>query len=823
MNEQTYGQYIKERRKELKLTRKDACLKLTISVQTLTRIEGDKVSISLETLEEFIHFFDIDVSAFLNKKVYKNTDLKSSNKFNKNSLARTIIFLRNRENLSQSELANLVKVSNNKISLWENGKSFPSVSEFKNLCDVLNADPDEVYFNKIIPPKRIITLLEAPTIKFVRVFSIFALVIILGDLGFSNLTNNGSVILPPHSQVELPDLGSDDIAKPIRKYKVTYKYEMIDDVVVKEFEEGSKVPYLPLPVSINGYELVGYIYKNVSFDFENYRLYQDITLYGDLERSVYTVKYYAFDKTTVLKEEKVPYLEGATPPSVDLVDIFDDKKFIKWSENTSKVTSNMEVYPLYNYYKTDLSFVDSNGSTFDPIKNYTHSSFGLLPKPLSDFSSTFIGWFYKGKAFTIETPLDEEMILESRYLKEDTIQCNINLPNSEFDTIRYYVAGYNIHFLEGFTNGNKLATTFMMNGEKIEYPIVFESNDVQLDPIFDMYIEYSLDENREITINEIRSDNTEVYIPSMIDGHPIKLIKNGSLILPNCSKLSIAATNIMIEKEAFTNCPNVEELYIKDYKVWNETIVLEDEILKPLKKLIVLELPLAIADNGYPININTIGLSKDLKGLSLKFQNDFDFNYFFKKANEELLKTISFMNVASINEYPFNRSVDMKEVDLEKFSNLKKLDFIGTINDIKLFNVSKFKGKISYSGDLETLNLIKDNVDKKVVCNEYQISCNKDLTIYGNDSIYANDIKLDEPRSINFVGDICFYPFNNLYLPDVKFIKQGNIKPRFLNLVKGNVVNVYIKGSIPSLNILNQYFKGFEENILSAFNFVLIN
>lgn len=825
MNELTYGQYVKERRKELKLTRKDACLKLTISVQTLTRIEGDKVSISLETLEDFIHLFDVDVSAFLSKEVYKNSNLKSIYKFNKDTLSKTFIFLRNREGLSQSDLASAIGVSNNKISLRENGKSYPNVSEFKRLCDALKADPDEVFFNKIIPPKRIITLFEAPTQRFVRVFSSFALVIILGGISFSKFNPEQNILLPPHSQVDTPNIDLDEgnlKPKPVKKHKVTYKYEMINDVIVKEVEEGSKIPYLPLPVAVNGYQLVDYIYQNESFDFENYRIYSDITLYGDLEKQNYTVKYFAYDKKTILKEVEVPYLEGATPPSIDEVDVFDDKKFVRWSANTSQVTSDMEVYPLYDHYKTDLTFIDSNGGTFEPIKNYNHSYYGILPKPLSDFSTTFIGWFYNDKAFTIDTPLEEEMVLESRYLKEDVIKCEIKMPNDEYGIRNFYAAGYNLRTLRGYTYENKLATTFLKDGKQLEYPVVFDNNNISLEPIFDFYIEYSLDENGNIVIEELRNDSTTIYIPCTINDRMVSRIKNDALIFPNCSKLVIGAGDVVIEKDAFKYCQNVEELYLIDNKASFETVVLEDGILTHLEKLRVLELPLAIGSNNYPININTIGLNKEIKGLSLKFQNDFDFNNFFLKANDELLNTISFMRIESINEYPFNRRVDMNRVDLRNFKNLKKLDFIGTINDIRLLNASKFNGLINYSGCLELLELSNNNLNEKKIYQEYAINSTKDLTLYGNDKIYAKTIRLDSLKSLYIDSDVMFYPLKNLYLPDLNSIKIAFKKPRFVNLVKGNKINVYVKGEIPSSDVLKNFFEGPESDLSKSFNFVSI-
>lgn len=818
MDEFSYGLYIKTLRKDLNLTRKEACEKLTISVQTLTRIESDKVSISLSVLEELIHLFNVDVSAFLAKKVYCNKQLFLTSKFKGETLKKNLVFLRNRKQYSQTQLANKIGVSNNKISLWENGKSMPNLIEFKNLCLALEIDPDDFYFDKVIPEKRIVKFFEAPSEKFIKIFSTMALGVILCGIGSFNVAHyNNHLFLPPENQIQGGSVENN--TAPIKKYKVTYRYEMIDNVITKEFNEGSKVPFLPLPVALEGYQLVDYTYLNESFDFENYRLNQDITLYGDLEKKSYRVTYFADDKETILKQLDVPYLESATPPSIDDVDIFDDKKFIRWSENTNKVTKDLNVYPLYDYYESRITFYDANGINYEPIENYSHSSYGLLPKPPSDFSSTFIGWFYNDRPFTADTPLDKEMHLVSKYLPKDVVGCSIKHPEGLEVWRNCYVAGYNLQFLSGYIYDNMLATRFKMNDKLVEYPIVFDNNEILLDPIFDNYIEYSIDKDGSIIIEELRSDQNEVYIPNIINGVNVSQIKDGALLLPNCTKLVIGAGNIHFGNDLFTKCENIEELYIKDLKTWNETISLPDDFLKPLKKLRVLELPLAIDYNNDPININKIGVDADVKGLTFLALNDFDFRYFFKNATQNLLDKISFIKVESVNEYPFNRRVEMGEVDLSKFNNLKKLDFIGTINEIHLLNASKSKANISYNSDLEQLFLGNNDLNQKGIKEEFKVVNKRNLVLYGNDQFYANRIKLDTLKSLNFYDDVKFYPLEEIYLPEF-FNINANGKTRIINKVKGHKVNVYIKGKLPQLNELQTLFEGSSDNLDESFNFI---
>lgn len=49
---------------------------------------------------------------------------------------------RKQKNIKQSELAEIIGVSENQISNIENGKSFPRMQKFMKICEVLNCNPD---------------------------------------------------------------------------------------------------------------------------------------------------------------------------------------------------------------------------------------------------------------------------------------------------------------------------------------------------------------------------------------------------------------------------------------------------------------------------------------------------------------------------------------------------------------------------------------------------------------------------------------------------------------------------------------------------------
>lgn len=64
------------------------------------------------------------------------------NKSTKNILGARIMQRRKELGIKQSELAEMLGVSDNQISNIENGKSFPKLNNFISLCNILNCNAD---------------------------------------------------------------------------------------------------------------------------------------------------------------------------------------------------------------------------------------------------------------------------------------------------------------------------------------------------------------------------------------------------------------------------------------------------------------------------------------------------------------------------------------------------------------------------------------------------------------------------------------------------------------------------------------------------------
>ena len=80
-----------------------------------------------------------------NKSKYERFDKEQWKEINKERnkvFGHRIMMRRKQLGLNQSELAELTGISDNQISNIENGRSFPKLSNFLILCDVLNCNAD---------------------------------------------------------------------------------------------------------------------------------------------------------------------------------------------------------------------------------------------------------------------------------------------------------------------------------------------------------------------------------------------------------------------------------------------------------------------------------------------------------------------------------------------------------------------------------------------------------------------------------------------------------------------------------------------------------
>ena len=72
---------------------------------------------------------------------------------------------RKEKNLTQSELAEILGVTDRAVSNWENGKNMPDLSLFKPLCEILNISINELMSGEKLNNKEYTEKLEENIIK----------------------------------------------------------------------------------------------------------------------------------------------------------------------------------------------------------------------------------------------------------------------------------------------------------------------------------------------------------------------------------------------------------------------------------------------------------------------------------------------------------------------------------------------------------------------------------------------------------------------------------------------------------------------------------
>ena len=124
----------------------------------------------------------------------------------------------------------------------------------------------------------------------------------------------------------------------------------IDDAVVEQLRvaDGEIAPQLE--IDKKGYTFLGW-YKDASFDalYEDETVNDGLTLYGRYARDVLTIRFFSYDRETLIKEVFVESGDDLEAP--EGVEKPDDKHFtytfIGWSEPLEAIYESMDVYPLY--------------------------------------------------------------------------------------------------------------------------------------------------------------------------------------------------------------------------------------------------------------------------------------------------------------------------------------------------------------------------------------------------------------------------------------------------------------------------------------------
>ena len=245
------------------------------------------------------------------------------------------------------------------MSKIDRGISFPTIEEFKLLCEVFNISYETLYYGIIEEPynesnnegKQKSKTLNKINKVFLSLFIIFFILFGGSTVGLiiSNINDTDK------------NLGSQapSGSTPIY-YTVTYHYDLSDETVTDYVYSGRYARNLEY--IHEGYTLIGYYLGDELFDFST-PITSDITLTGRLEKKNFDIYFYDYYGNKV-SHQVIPYLEDALPPTLEPIS---NLEFKGWSsEEYLNVRKNASIYPLYDSYTTRVYF-DLDGGKFDSI------------------------------------------------------------------------------------------------------------------------------------------------------------------------------------------------------------------------------------------------------------------------------------------------------------------------------------------------------------------------------------------------------------------------------------------------------------------------
>ena len=145
-NENDYGEFIRNRRKDLSIKQNQLAEALNCTPQAISKYENGKSSINLTILGDLCRILQVDIDSFLTLKTEKMNDDCDKYSFSSKMFAQNLNFLREKKKMTQGEFAKALSVSSQKVSKWENSSSLPSLDELQILSNFLKLSCSSLYF-----------------------------------------------------------------------------------------------------------------------------------------------------------------------------------------------------------------------------------------------------------------------------------------------------------------------------------------------------------------------------------------------------------------------------------------------------------------------------------------------------------------------------------------------------------------------------------------------------------------------------------------------------------------------------------------------------
>ena len=130
----TLGRRIAQLRKEQNMTQQELANILEVSREAVSMWEIGLRQPNLDTLQKLADFFGCSVDYLLGRT--------SQCTSNTNPIGRRIAQLRKKRNITQEELANILEVSREAVSMWEIGLRQPNLDTLQKLADFFGCSVD---------------------------------------------------------------------------------------------------------------------------------------------------------------------------------------------------------------------------------------------------------------------------------------------------------------------------------------------------------------------------------------------------------------------------------------------------------------------------------------------------------------------------------------------------------------------------------------------------------------------------------------------------------------------------------------------------------
>lgn len=152
-NDYFYGDFIKKERLKHGLSQKALASSLSVSFQAISKYEKGEIHLDISLISKLCNIFHIDIDSFINKKEEWNNDYSLTHNFDSKKFAYSLIYLREKNMISQKSLAEELNISPSRLNKIENISSLVKIDEFIKIAEYFNISYTELYFGFLLENK----------------------------------------------------------------------------------------------------------------------------------------------------------------------------------------------------------------------------------------------------------------------------------------------------------------------------------------------------------------------------------------------------------------------------------------------------------------------------------------------------------------------------------------------------------------------------------------------------------------------------------------------------------------------------------------------